>query len=70
MSTVIEPVRADDRAAMDGWFDLTLRCQAHDAPDPRLSRRRHALRVTDWELDLTRGQAGTTAAISAMASGP
>jgi hypothetical protein len=39
-------------------------------PTPRLSRRRHALRVTDWELDLTRGQAGTTAAISAMASGP
>ena len=22
MATVIEPVRADDRAAMDGWFDL------------------------------------------------
>jgi hypothetical protein len=26
--------------------------------------------VEDWELDLTRGQAGTTAAISAAASGP
>jgi GNAT superfamily N-acetyltransferase len=47
MATVIEPIRADDHAAMDGWFDLTLRCQAHDTPDlPRLSRRRHALRLS------------------------
>ena len=29
-----------------------------------------ASRVTDRELDLARGQAGTTAAISAAASGP
>ena len=33
MATVIEPVCADDRAAMDGWFDLMTLCQAHDTPE-------------------------------------
>lgn len=29
----IEPVAADDRAAMDGWFALLQRCHTHDAPE-------------------------------------
>ena len=33
MAILIEPVRADDRAAMDDWFDLLVRCHAHDAPE-------------------------------------
>lgn len=33
MATVIEPVRAEDRAAMDGWFDLMTLCHAHDTPE-------------------------------------
>jgi GNAT superfamily N-acetyltransferase len=28
-----EPVRADDRAAMDAWFALMVRCHAHDTPE-------------------------------------
>lgn len=30
---VLEPVTADHRAAMDGWFALQVRCHAHDAPE-------------------------------------
>jgi GNAT superfamily N-acetyltransferase len=33
MATVIEPVRADDRFAMDGWFALLQRCHEHDTPE-------------------------------------
>ncbi len=29
---VLEPVTADDRAAMDLWFALQVRCHAHDTP--------------------------------------
>src|SRR4051812_30991386 len=29
----IEPVRADDRAAMDGWFGLLQVSHVHDAPE-------------------------------------
>lgn len=32
-AAVIEPVTADDRVAMDGWFALQVRCHAHDAPE-------------------------------------
>src|SRR3954451_10096270 len=33
MATDVEPVRADDRATMDGWFALQVRCHAHDTPE-------------------------------------
>ena len=98
MAAVIEPIRADDRAAMDAWFDLATasacgsnwptstswsahpEVRAVDTWNADGNRWMIAIndamgfvpisRVTDWELDLTRGQAGTTAAISAAASGP
>lgn len=33
MATGVHTVRADDRAAMDAWFALLVRCHAHDAPE-------------------------------------
>jgi GNAT superfamily N-acetyltransferase len=33
VSTTIEPVRADDRRAMDGWFALQVHCHEHDTPE-------------------------------------
>jgi GNAT superfamily N-acetyltransferase len=43
----IQPVGADDRALMDGWYALTMRCHAHDTPrSARLSRRRHDNRLS------------------------
>ena len=33
MATVIEPVSADDRATMDGWFALEVRSHEHDTPE-------------------------------------
>ena len=33
MATVIEPVSADDRATMDGWFALEMRSHEHDSPE-------------------------------------
>jgi GNAT superfamily N-acetyltransferase len=33
VDTVIEPVSADDRATMDGWFALEVRSHEHDTPE-------------------------------------
>lgn len=43
MPPVVEPVRADDRALMDGWYALRVAARAHDTPAlAPPSRQRHA----------------------------
>src|SRR5690349_22204797 len=47
LAPVIEPVTADDRAGLAGWFALVVACHAHDSPDlPPPCPRCHANRFS------------------------
>jgi hypothetical protein len=64
----IEPVVPDDRAAMDGWFDLLTAARTHDMPElPPACPLSHAARFS-WPGALVRARAvrdaGKTVAVA------